>query len=77
MADERRPGWINRSVRWLCRTPFENLPPEFGEPAQPELLAFELGAESAQEAASRAPGARRAGHRRSRPVRHDAPQGRH
>ncbi len=77
MADEHRPGWINRSVRWLCRTPFENLPAEFGRPAQPELLAFELGAEAAQETPLAEPGAPVEGHRPSRPQRKNAPQGRH
>jgi hypothetical protein len=77
MANEHRPGWINRTVRWLCRTPFENLPPDFGKPAQPEMLAFELDAERAQETGLSEPGTPETGHARSRPARHNAPQGRH
>lgn len=37
--------WPKRFVRWLCRTPFEQLPPQYGSTVPPELQRFEAQAE--------------------------------
>ncbi len=34
------PGKIDRFFRWLLGSPFQNLPPEFGDPVPPDLEAF-------------------------------------
>ena len=40
-----RPGWIKRFVRWLFGSPFQELPPEFGDPVPADLRLFEAQAE--------------------------------
>jgi hypothetical protein len=47
----KKPGWIQRFVRWLFGSPFRELPPEFGDPVPPELRVFEAQAEEAQHQA--------------------------
>lgn len=37
--------WPKRFVRWLCRRPFEQLPPQYGSTVPPELRRFEAQAE--------------------------------
>jgi hypothetical protein len=41
-------GWLERFLRWLFGAPFEDLPPEFGNPVPTELQVFEYQAEEAQ-----------------------------
>ncbi len=38
-------SWPKRFVQWLCRTPFEQLPPQYGTTVPPELRRFEAQAE--------------------------------
>jgi hypothetical protein len=47
----KKPGWIQRFVRWLFGSPFQELPSEFGDPVPPELRVFEAQAEEAQRQA--------------------------
>jgi hypothetical protein len=47
----KKPGWIQRFVRWLFGSPFRELPPEFGDPVPSELRVFEAQAEEAQHQA--------------------------
>lgn len=44
----KKPGWIQRFVRWFFGAPFQELPPEFGDPVLPKLRVFEAEAEEAQ-----------------------------
>jgi hypothetical protein len=39
---------IQRLVRWFFGSPFQELPPEFGDTVPPDLRAFEADAEEAQ-----------------------------
>lgn len=39
--------WPKRFVRWLCRTPFQKLPPQYGNTVPPELQRFAAQAEEA------------------------------
>ncbi|MCD6290131.1 MAG: hypothetical protein J7M34_06465 [Anaerolineae bacterium] len=49
MSEHRRKvGWMRRFIHWLFGTPFEELPPEFGDPVPPELQVFEAEAEEAR-----------------------------
>jgi hypothetical protein len=41
-------GWLKRFVAWLFGAPFQELPPEFGDPVPSELRVFEYQAEEAQ-----------------------------
>jgi hypothetical protein len=41
-------GWLERFLRWLFGAPFQELPPEFGDPVPSELRVFEYRAEEAQ-----------------------------
>jgi hypothetical protein len=43
-----KPGWFKRFLAWLFGAPFQELPPEFGDPVPTELRAFEYQAEEAQ-----------------------------
>lgn len=43
-----KPGWLQRFLRWLFGAPFQELPPEFGDPVPTELQVFEYQAEEAQ-----------------------------
>jgi hypothetical protein len=43
-----KSNWVKRFLRWLFGSPFEELPPEFGDTVPPELRAFEAEAEEAQ-----------------------------
>lgn len=43
-----RSNIVQRFVRWLFGAPFQELPPEFGDPVPPELRAFEAEAEETQ-----------------------------
>lgn len=47
-AYEKKSHWIRRFVRWLFGSPFEELPPEFGDPVPPELRVFEAEVEEIQ-----------------------------
>jgi hypothetical protein len=46
--EHKKYGWIQRFLHWLFGAPFQELPPEFGDPVPPELRAFEVKAEEAQ-----------------------------
>jgi hypothetical protein len=39
---------FRRFMGWLFGAPFQELPPEFGDPAPPELRVFEAQAEESQ-----------------------------
>jgi hypothetical protein len=41
-------GWLKRFLAWLFGAPFQELPPEFGDPVPSELRVFEYQAEEAQ-----------------------------
>jgi hypothetical protein len=41
-------GWFKRFLAWLFGAPFQELPPEFGDPVPSELRVFEYQAEEAQ-----------------------------
>ncbi len=38
---EGKPGKFRRFLRWLFGSPFQDLPPEFGNPVPPDLEIFE------------------------------------
>ena len=40
--------WIQCFLRWLFGAPFEELPPEFGDPVPPELRVFQAEAEEVE-----------------------------
>ncbi|HBY95975.1 MAG TPA: hypothetical protein DEP84_18810 [Chloroflexi bacterium] len=52
---------VQRFLRWLFGAPFEQLPPEFGDPVPPEVRIFEAEAEEGlrHEQASLPPPSRR------------------
>jgi hypothetical protein len=41
-------NWVKRFLRWLFGSPFEDLPPEFGDTVPPELRTFEAEEEEVQ-----------------------------
>jgi hypothetical protein len=43
-----KSGWLKRFLAWLFGAPFQELPPEFGNPVPTELQVFEYQAEEAQ-----------------------------
>jgi hypothetical protein len=68
----KKPGWIQRFVRWLFGAPFRELPPEFGDPVPPELRVFEAQAEEAQHhARNDVPPLFSIRHEQTKPVRQD------
>jgi hypothetical protein len=42
-------GWLQRFLRWLFGAPFQELPPEIGDPVPSELRVFEYHAEQARQ----------------------------
>ena len=40
--------WIQCFLRWLFGAPFEELPPQFGDPVPPELRVFQAEAEEVE-----------------------------
>lgn len=48
MAMHRWQARFKRFLHWLFGSPFEDLPPAFGDPVPPELREFEAEAEEAQ-----------------------------
>jgi hypothetical protein len=44
----KKSGWFKRFLAWLFGAPFQELPPEFGDPVPSELRVFEYQAEEAQ-----------------------------
>jgi hypothetical protein len=44
----KKQAWFRRLVRWFFGAPFEELPPELGNPVPPDLRVFEAQAEEAQ-----------------------------
>ncbi len=41
-------SWPRRFVRWLCRSPFQRLPPQYGNTVPPDLQRFEAEAKEAE-----------------------------
>jgi len=70
MSEKR--GWLERCLRWLFGAPFQELPPEFGDPVPSELRVFEYQAEEAQHHARNKISARTPDHQKqTKPVRQD------
>jgi hypothetical protein len=46
-----KTGWVQRFLRWLFGSPFQALPPEFGDPVPPDLKAFEAESEEIEHRA--------------------------
>jgi len=68
----KKSGWIQRFLRWLFGSPFEELPPAFGDPVPPELRVFEAEAEEAQRRArGKVPPPASPRHKQTKPVRRD------
>lgn len=68
----RKLGWIQRFLRWLFGAPFQELPPEFGDPVPPELRVFEAETEEAQHRAQGKVLPPTSGrHEQTKPVRQD------
>lgn len=68
----KKPGWIRRFVRWLFGAPFQDLPPEFGDPVPSELRVFEAQAEEAQDQVqSKIPKQGAVHYKQTKPVRQD------
>jgi hypothetical protein len=44
----KRPGRIQRFLRWLFGSPFENISDVIGDPVPPELRAFEARVDAMQ-----------------------------
>lgn len=42
---------LRHFARWLFGAPFQELPPEFGDPVPPDLRAFETNADQVQHQA--------------------------
>lgn len=66
-------SWPVRFVRWLFGSPFQKLPPPYGNTVPPELLQFEAEAAEAQrrslgQVAGRPP----SHHRKTSPARQDS-----
>lgn len=67
-----KPGWLQRFLRWLFGAPFQELPPEFGDPVPSELQVFEYQAEEAQHhPRSKIPTLTPAHHEQTKPVQQD------
>jgi hypothetical protein len=43
----KKPNPIRRFIHWLFGAPFQELPPEFGDPVPSDLRVFEAEAEEA------------------------------
>lgn len=41
-------SWLRRFIGWLFGSPFQELPPEFGDPVPSDLRAFQAKAEESQ-----------------------------
>jgi hypothetical protein len=68
----KKPGWLSRFVHWLFGAPFQELPPEFGDPVPPELELFEAKAKEAQrDARGKAPIRKPAHRRQTKPIQED------
>lgn len=68
----KKPGWVQRFLRWLFGAPLQELPPEFGDTVPPELRVFEAETEEAQQRLEGdAPQPSPAHHKQSKPVRPD------
>ena len=48
MATVRASPWADRFAPWLFGSPFQGLPPQYGDIVPPELRLFEAEAELAQ-----------------------------
>ncbi|GAB4542184.1 MAG: hypothetical protein Kow0063_33820 [Anaerolineae bacterium] len=65
-------GWLERFLRWLFGAPFQELPPEFGDPVPAELRVYEYQAEEAQHhPSSKISTPTSDHHERTKPVRQD------
>ncbi len=70
MSEEH--GWIERFLHWLFGAPFQELPPEFGDPVPSELRVFEYHAEEAQHhPSSKISAPMSAHHKQTKPVQRD------
>jgi hypothetical protein len=68
----KRRNPIKRFVRWLFGAPFEELPPEFGDPVPSDLRVFEAKAEETQHRSQgRVSPKEPPGHAQTKPVRED------
>jgi hypothetical protein len=43
-----KSGWLKRFLAWLFGAPFQELPPEFGDPVPTDMRVFEYQAEETQ-----------------------------
>jgi hypothetical protein len=67
-----KSGWFKRCLAWLFGAPFQELPPEFGDPVPSELRVFEYQAEEAQHHPSSRTSAPTSVHReQAKPVQQD------
>jgi hypothetical protein len=62
---------VEHIARRFFSAPFENLPPEYGDPVPPELRVFEAEAEASQRETREEMGAPEVHDRRSKPARRD------
>jgi hypothetical protein len=62
---------VERIARRFFSAPFENLPPEYGDPVPPELRVFEAEAEASQREAHQEIAVPGVHDRRSQPARPD------
>jgi hypothetical protein len=70
-TSNKRLGPVRRFVHWLFGSPFEELPPEFGDPVPPEWRVFEAETDEIQRHAEGKvpPASARPG--RTKPARRD------
>jgi len=62
-------GWIGRFGRWLFGSPFQALPPVFGDQAPPDLRVFEARIEAARHEIQKVPAPPTVHGGRSKPAR--------
>ncbi len=62
---------LQRVAARFLRAPFENLPPEYGDPVPPELRVFEAEAEEARREPAEEIAVAEMHHQRSQPARQD------
>ena len=67
-----KSGWLKRFLAWLFGAPFQELPPEFGDPVPSELRVFEHQAEEAQHHPTSKISTRKPDHhKQTKPVHYD------
>jgi hypothetical protein len=71
-VSHKRRNPVKRFVRWLFGAPFEELPPEFGDPVPSDLRVFEAKTEKTQlRAQGKVSPKEPSGHKQTKPVRGD------